>query len=86
MALGLPFAVTVGWTLGTPSPAPPPVSAPGGAGGIGAAPPPKPTTATTSPVLDWSPPSTQSSRVAWCPGLSSPLKKPSVRITGTCVH
>ena len=60
VALGLPFAVTVGWTLGTPTPAPPAVSAPGGAGGIGAAPPQATTvttatTATTSPVLDGSP-------------------------------
>jgi hypothetical protein len=54
VALGLPFAVTVGWTLGTPSPAPPPVSAPGGAGGIGAA-PPRATTTATSSVVDWSP-------------------------------
>jgi hypothetical protein len=38
VALGLPFAVTVGWTLGTPGVAPPVASAPGGAGGMGAAP------------------------------------------------
>lgn len=51
VALGLPFAVTVGWTIGTPAPAPPPVSAPGGAGGIGAA-PARVTTPATSTVLD----------------------------------
>ncbi len=50
VALGLPFAVTVGWTVGTPAPAPPPVSAPDGAGGIGAA-PRKFTAPATSPVL-----------------------------------
>ncbi|MET8151168.1 hypothetical protein ACIBSW_05290 [Actinoplanes sp. NPDC049668] len=38
MTLGLPFAVTVGWTLGSPAPAAPVLSAPGGAGGIGHAP------------------------------------------------
>jgi hypothetical protein len=54
VALGLPFAVVVGWTLGTPAPAPPPVSAPGGAGGLGAA-PPRATTPATSSVIDWSP-------------------------------
>jgi len=53
VALGLPFAVTVGWTVGSPAPAPPPVSAPGGAGGIGAA-PAKVATPATSSVL-WSP-------------------------------
>jgi hypothetical protein len=35
VTLGLPFAVTVGWTLGAPPPAPQPVSAPAGAGGLG---------------------------------------------------
>jgi hypothetical protein len=38
VSLGLPFAVTVGWTLGTPDVAQPVASAPGGAGGMGAAP------------------------------------------------
>jgi hypothetical protein len=54
VALGLPFAVTVGWTIGAPSPVPPSVSAPGGLGGIGTA-PSRATTAATSPVGDWSP-------------------------------
>jgi hypothetical protein len=38
VALGLPFTVTVGWTLGTPAAVPAAVSAPGGSGTIGAAP------------------------------------------------
>jgi hypothetical protein len=38
VAFGLPFAVTMGWLLGTPVERPPVASAPGGAGGIGAAP------------------------------------------------
>jgi hypothetical protein len=38
VALGLPFAVTMGWLLGTPAQNLPAASAPGGAGGIGAAP------------------------------------------------
>ncbi len=40
VALGLPFAVTVGWTLGDPATTttPPPAAAPAGAGGIGTAP------------------------------------------------
>jgi hypothetical protein len=38
VAFGLPFAVTMGWLLGTPVEKPPVASAPGGAGGIGAAP------------------------------------------------
>ncbi len=41
VALGLPFAVTVGWALAEPAapPPPPPVAAPAGAGGIRPAPP-----------------------------------------------
>ncbi|WP_162181500.1 hypothetical protein [Actinoplanes friuliensis] len=58
VALGLPFAVTVGWTLGTPAPAPPAVSAPGGAGGIGIA-PTKAAKPATGTVVDWSPPATR---------------------------
>jgi hypothetical protein len=55
VVVGLPFAVSVGWTLGTPLPGPPvAVSAPGGAGGIGAA-PPTATTAATASVVDWTP-------------------------------
>lgn len=40
VALGLPFAVAVGWSLGVPAApaAPPPAAAPAGAGGLGAAP------------------------------------------------
>lgn len=38
LALGLPFAVTVGWTLGTPVPAPTAVGAPAGEGALGRAP------------------------------------------------
>jgi hypothetical protein len=53
VALGLPFAVTVGWQFAGPRPAPAPISAPPGAGGIGAAPThaavPGPVTA-----VDWS--------------------------------
>jgi hypothetical protein len=35
VALGLPFAITVGWMLGAPPSDPNPVSAPAGAGGLG---------------------------------------------------
>ncbi|MFC3380739.1 hypothetical protein [Couchioplanes azureus] len=38
VALGLPFSVALGWTLGTPDAAPPSATAPGGAGGFGTAP------------------------------------------------
>lgn len=46
VALGLPFAVTVGWNLAEPATTttpPPPAAAPAGAGGIGTAPPRVPT-------------------------------------------
>ncbi|RSM51731.1 hypothetical protein DMB66_41150 [Actinoplanes sp. ATCC 53533] len=84
VALGLPFAVTVGWTVGTPAPAPPPVSAPGGAGGIGAAPARGATPATPS-VLDWSPRSPKPVAVAVAvesalpgiPGATRPSTAPS---------
>lgn len=50
VALGLPFAVAVGWTLGTPVNATPPaVSAPGGSGSLGTAPARE---ARTAPVDD----------------------------------
>jgi hypothetical protein len=54
VALGLPFAISAGWTLGTPLPVQTPVSAPGSSDGIGAAPPPATTTATSS-VVDYAP-------------------------------
>jgi hypothetical protein len=53
VALGLPFAVTVGWQLAGPQRPPAPISAPPGAGGIGAAPT---HAAVSGPVtaVDWS--------------------------------
>jgi hypothetical protein len=53
VALGLPFAVTIGWQFASPPPAPAPISAPPGAGGIGAAPT---HAAVAGPVtaVDWS--------------------------------
>jgi len=51
VALGLPFAVTVGWTLGEPVAAPPPaVAAPAGEGGMGAAPARASTPAPVTPI------------------------------------
>jgi hypothetical protein len=58
VTLGLPFAVTVGWTLATPTPAAPVVSAPGGAGGIGHAPERVAEPASGSDVALPSPPAT----------------------------
>jgi hypothetical protein len=58
VTLGLPFAVTVGWTLGTPASTPPAVSAPGGAGGIGLA-PARATTPASGRIADWAPPTTK---------------------------
>lgn len=55
VALGLPFAVTAGWAVGTPAPAPAPATDPAGAGGIGAAPPKATSTTPTSSVVDWRP-------------------------------
>ena len=54
IALGLPFAVTFGWTLGNPftSDKPPSAATPGGSGAIG-----------TAPVKD-----TTSPRPVWLPG------------------
>ncbi|MBB4759621.1 hypothetical protein ACFQFC_26150 [Amorphoplanes digitatis] len=63
MTLGLPFAVTVGWTLGTPAPSEPVLSAPGGAGGIGHAPERVAKPASESNVA-WSPPATTPVAVA----------------------
>ncbi|WP_067508916.1 hypothetical protein [Actinoplanes sp. TFC3] len=53
VALGLPFAVSLGWTLGTQDqPAAVVTMAPGGADGIGSAPVPAATSATgTAPVI-----------------------------------
>jgi hypothetical protein len=51
LAVGLPFAVTVGWTLGTPvTSAAPRIDAPGGAGSLGTAPAPRGAAATAGPV------------------------------------
>ncbi|MEU4213898.1 hypothetical protein [Actinoplanes sp. NPDC026623] len=58
ITLGLPFAVTVGWTLGTPAPMTPAVSAPGGAGGIGVA-PARAKSPASGRIADWSPPTTK---------------------------
>ncbi|MGA5303449.1 hypothetical protein ACPCHT_26225 [Nucisporomicrobium flavum] len=52
VALGLPFAVSVGWALGSPDEAPPAVSAPGGAGALGSAPV---ASAVPESVGDWVP-------------------------------
>jgi hypothetical protein len=54
VALGLPFAVTVGWQFASPAPAPAPISAPPGSGGIGAAPKHAAASGPVTPV-DWSP-------------------------------
>jgi hypothetical protein len=52
LALGLPFAVTVGWTLATPATSPAPrIAAPGGSGSLGtAAPAPRGDGAKAGPV------------------------------------
>lgn len=51
VALGLPFAVTVGWTLADRAvTAPPAVAAPAGAGGIGSAPAPAASIEPVTPV------------------------------------
>jgi hypothetical protein len=51
VALGLPFAVTVGWTLADRTvTAPPAVAAPAGAGGIGSAPAPDASIEPVTPV------------------------------------
>jgi hypothetical protein len=74
VALGLPFAVAVGWTLGTPAATNATISAPGGSGTIGAA----PARADTSPLagVDYSskPPRTGggSAAAAMSPAVVSP--------------
>ena len=51
IALGLPFAVTVGWALADPAVEVPPVAAaPAGAGGFGSAPAPAASTEPVTPV------------------------------------
>lgn len=79
MALGLPFAVAVGWTLGTPGTAPPPVSAPDGAGAFGTA-PLKATTPASGSITDWEPHATEPVSVVESVAPSAPSVAPSSRV------
>ncbi|MFI7596914.1 hypothetical protein [Actinoplanes sp. NPDC049681] len=76
VSLGLPFAVAVGWTLGTPDTAPPAVSAPGGAGAFGAA-PVKATTPASDSITQWPPHAPEPVSVVESVAPSSPSVAPS---------
>jgi hypothetical protein len=76
VALGLPFAVTVGWQFAGPTPGPAPISAPVGAGGIGAA-PTRATAPTPLKVVDWSSPADETDT-----GSAAPSAPPSTDTAG----
>ncbi|BFU42084.1 hypothetical protein [Krasilnikovia sp. MM14-A1004] len=54
LLLGLPFALAVGWALGTPAAGPAPVSAPAGSGVLGTA-PSRTVTPESVTALEWTP-------------------------------
>jgi len=80
VALGLPFAVTVGWQFASTPPAPAPISAPAGAGGIGAAPTHAVVSEPVTPV-NWSPAARES--VAATSAAPPGTPPPSVAVSST---
>ncbi|MEV4635998.1 hypothetical protein AB0J80_01470 [Actinoplanes sp. NPDC049548] len=76
VALGLPFAVAVGWTLGTPNAAPPSVSAPVGEGAFGAA-PATATSPASGSLTSWTPRAPEPVSVVESVAPSSPSVAPT---------
>lgn len=74
LALGLPFAVTVGWTLGTPVPAPTAAGVPAGEGSLGR-PPARPTA--TAAGVDYPSRTLRTSAAAVAPSTAPVVLEPS---------
>jgi hypothetical protein len=74
VALGLPFAATIGWQLAAPAPAPAARSTPGGAASFGSAPVPSATSASPLTVVDW--PAPPAKAIVPAPARTSPSSAP----------